>query len=127
MTTKTKYRIKSYLLQQRLVELGEPVPGSDEEGAADAPTDQDLRDFILIVPVEVTKKIFRQNPTAEKTINAAFAREAEASMSALAKRQRAAANLPGTSNNPIKIDVTGGVSQFTTKAVIGAFHRKGHK
>jgi hypothetical protein len=127
MTTKTKYRIKSYLLQQRLVELGEPVPGSGEDGAADAPTDQDLRDFILIVPVEVTKKIFRQNPTAEKTINAAFAREAEMSLTATQRKQREAANLPGTPANPLRIDVTGGVSQLTTQTVKEAFHRKGNK
>jgi hypothetical protein len=127
MTTREKYRIKSFLLQQRLIELGEPIPGSGEEGAADAPTDQDLRDFIQIVPPEVSRKILKQNPAAEQTINAAFAREAEKNLTAVQRKQREAANLPGTARNPIKIDPLGGVSQLTTQAVQDAFHRKGQK
>ena len=105
--TKALLRIKSYLLNQRLPELGEPVPGSGEEGAAKIPTDIQLKDFILNVPIEVTHKITRQNPKALEIFNAASRREAQKTCTAWDKKkaeiEAARAARSGSPENPIII------------------------
>jgi len=112
--TKALLRIKSYLLNQRLPELGEPIPGSGETGAAKIPTDIQLKDFILNA-TPLAQKICGQNPNARKIFDAAFQREADKTVTAWGKKQAeieaARAAKPGSPETPIIIRNIVGVNK----------------